>query len=159
MGSLHFANNVTSMAHRFSRWKPGVNRKTLLFWSALLWSGIGLMLVFKGAVLLIGIDERLALKGSTIALGVAAGSLKSFIILDKSARRGIHRILQFQDGTCLGAVYSTKTWLLVFAMMGFGIFLRNSSISAIVLCFIYFAIGWALLFSSRLAWRKWFSGI
>ncbi len=83
------------------------------------------------------------------------GSLKSRFILDKSARSGIARILQFRDGTCLGAVYSVRTWLLVLVMIFMGIEIRRSSISPFLIGFMYIAIGWALFYSSRFAWRVW----
>ena len=59
------------------------------------------------------------------------------------------------DGTCLGAVYSAKTWLLVLCMMAGGIILRNSTLPISVLSFLYITIGSALGLSSRLAWSSW----
>ena len=66
---------------------------------------------------------------------------------------GIERILRFSGTTCLGAVYSYKTWLLVVAMMAVGFLLRQSAIPKSVLVTLYVAIGWALVLSSRHAWR------
>jgi len=86
---------------------------------------------------------------------VIAGSLKSLFILDNSARKGVHRILELADGTCLGAVYSIKTWLLVLVMIGSGIVLRHSSLPKELLGGVYMTIGWALFFSSRHAWQAW----
>ncbi|MEK6200957.1 MAG: hypothetical protein N2A40_00845 [Desulfobulbaceae bacterium] len=85
---------------------------------------------------------------------VIAGTLKSFLILDKSARRGVHRILEMADGSCLGAVYSIKTWLLIMLMMGAGMLLRHSALPGELLGALYVAIGWALFFSSRHAWQQ-----
>jgi hypothetical protein len=65
--------------------------------------------------------------------------------------------LAFGDDTCLGAVYSVKTWLLVLAMAVMGALLRNSAVPGILLCFIFFAVGWSLLFSARIVWEAWFS--
>ena len=140
------------MLKRIARFKPAVRRNTLLFSSACLWTVIGLLLLVKGGYRWYHLPTHNFL---IIVAGIIVGSIKSLLILDKSARRGIDRILKFADGTCLGAVYSSKTWLLVLCMMSLGVILRNSSFPIWLLCFIYFTIGWALLFSSRLAWRAW----
>lgn len=119
--------------------------------SALMWTTIGLLLLAKGGYRLRQVPQgRLLLVGTAIAVG----SLKSRFILDSSARRAIDRLLLFQDGTCLGAVYSVKTWILVLCMMSMGVILR-SYLPVTLLCFLLLTIGWALLFSSRLAWRAW----
>ena len=143
------------MVKGLSRFKPGANRRAHLFLSAVLWTGIGLLLLAKGAFRLSQLDDW---QLSVVAIAALAGSLKAYFILDKSARLGIERILTFKDGTCLGAVYSVKTWILVLCMMGMGVILRNSSLPVSLLCFLYLTIGWALLSSSRLAWRAWLKG-
>lgn len=140
------------MRQSLQKFKPGARKKNILLLSAALWSVIGLMLITKGLYRLFQISEGQFL---IVLSAVLIGSLKSFVILDKSAQRGISRIEDMKDGTCLGAVYSKKTWLLVAGMMCMGFFLRNSSIPQSFLCFIYITIGWALLFSSRFAWLKW----
>jgi hypothetical protein len=140
------------MAKGIARFKPAVQRNTLLCASAWLWTCIGLLLLIKGSYRWYIAPNH---QPFIIVAGLIVGSGKSFLVLDKAAKRGIERILKFADGTCLGAVYSSKTWILVLCMMGLGVILRNSSLPVQLLCFIYFTIGWALLFSSRLAWREW----
>jgi len=140
------------MKKRLSRFKPGVPTRTHLLLSAVLWTTIGLLLLAKGAFRLTQVADWQPLVAGGAIL---AGSLKAYFILDKSARRGINRILAFKDGTCLGAVYSVKTWILVLCMMGMGVILRSSSIPLVYLSFLYLTIGWALLLSSRLAWSAW----
>ena len=141
------------MAQGLSRFKPGVSTRTHLLLSAVLWTIIGILLITKGIY-------RLSLLGQwqpflVVLPALVIGTLKAFLILDKSARRGIERIATFKDGTCLGAVYSIKTWILVLCMMGMGVILRNSSLPVTLLGFLYITIGWALLVSSRLAWKAW----
>jgi hypothetical protein len=140
------------MLKGIARFKPAVRRNTLLLLSACLWTVIGLLLLAKGGYRWYQSPGHHPL---IIAGGILAGSVKSFWILDRTARRGVERILNFADGTCLGAVYSSKTWLLVLSMMSLGVILRNSSFPVQLLCFIYFTIGWALLYSSRFAWKEW----
>lgn len=93
--------------------------------------------------------------GFYFLIAMLLGTLKSLFILDKSAKKSIDRIQLLADGSCLGAVYSIKTWLLVLAMMSMGFVLRNSGISITILGTLYVTIGWALLFSSRFAWGIW----
>ncbi|MGB3223632.1 MAG: hypothetical protein WBB23_12590 [Desulforhopalus sp.] len=145
------------MAKGLSRLKPGVNKRTHLFLSAILWTGVGLMLIAKGGFRLSYLEvwDRQAL---IIFLALLAGSFKAYFILDKSAGRVINRILNFKDGTCLGAVYSVKTWILVLCMMGMGVILRNSALPVNLISLLYLTIGWALLLSSRLVWKVWLTG-
>lgn len=134
-----------------SRLKPGVNRGVHLFAAPLLWTVVGAYLLVRGWDWIgPGKDRWLVL------LAFALGTVKSLLILDKTARRSLSRIIRFRDGTCLGAVYSWKTWLLVFLMMGSGILLRRYFTPGAVIGTIYAAVGWALLYSSRLGWREWF---
>ena len=145
---------VLSMRKGLSRFKPGATTHTHLLMSAVLWTFIGLLLLTKGVFRLSQLADWQLL---IVVAAILTGSLKAYFILDKSARRGINRILTFKDGTCLGAVYSYKTWILVLCMMGLGVMLRSSSLPISVLSFLYLTIGWALLVSSRLAWRAWLS--
>jgi hypothetical protein len=82
------------------------------------------------------------------------GTLKSLFILDKVARRSLDRIIHFHD-TCLGAVYSWKTWLLVLLMMAAGIAVRGLTQPGPCIGAFYSAIGWSLCLSSRFGWRAW----
>jgi hypothetical protein len=147
-----FGIGGVEMRKGIARFKPAVQRNTLLLLSACLWTIIGLLLLVKGGYRWYQLPEHHFV---IIVSGIFFGTVKSFWILDKSARRGVDRILNFADGTCLGAVYSSKTWLLVLCMISLGVILRNSSFPVQLLCFFYLTIGWALLFSSRLAWREW----
>ncbi len=140
------------MQRGLARFKPAVRKNTLLLSSACLWTVIGLLLLVKGGYRWYQLPEHHPL---IIAAGFLAGGVKSFWVLDETARRGVERIQKFADGTCLGAVYSSKTWILVLCMMSLGVILQNSSFPVQLLCFFYFTIGWALLFSSRFAWQEW----
>lgn len=133
-----------------SGFKPGVNRSVHLFIAPLLWTAIGCMLMIRGWAWL-GSTSRLWL----LVVAVAFGSLKSLVILDTTARHSIQRIVAFKDGTCIGAVYSWKTWLLVALMMATGIAIRKLTEPGLVVGTIYVAVGWALVFSSRLGWLAW----
>lgn len=135
-----------------SHLKPAAKTKTLLLLSAALWSGIGFMLLSKGLYRLGAVPDY---KMVVFLTGAAAGFIKARLMIDRAARRGVERIENLEDGTCLGAVYSLKTWLLVLCMMGMGGILRNSGLPMALLSFIYLTIGVALLTASRHAWAAW----
>lgn len=138
------------MHNLLHRLKPGASRNVHLFSAALLWSLVGAGLLLRGAFWLFD-----AAAAGFLVIAVIAGSMKSLFILDKSARKGIDRILRLDDGSCLGAVYSKGTWLLVAAMMGAGYLMRHSPLPLALAGVAYAAMGWSLLFSSRLAWQAW----
>ncbi len=94
-----------------------------------------------------------------VLLALVLGTAKSVLVLDRAARRTGQRIRQFSDSTCIGALYSWKTWLLVGLMMGFGITMRRLTHPGMVIGTLYVAIGWALLFSSRHGWLQWLQWI
>jgi hypothetical protein len=131
--------------------KPGVSRKVHLFAAPFLWTAIGGLLMFRGWGWLDPGRGRMLL----LVAGIL-GTLKSFVILDKTARRSLQRIILLKDGTCLGAVYSWKTWLLVLLMMATGIVIRTVTQPGPIIGTLYCSIGWALCFSSRLGWYQWF---
>ena len=119
----------------------------------MLWSIVGLVLVTKGIRWLLAADMvYLALPALVL------GCIKSRLVLERSVEKNIERILHLQDGTCLGAVYSKATWLLVLLMIGMGVLLRNSTIPRPILGVVYIMIGWALIWASRKGWRAWLKG-
>lgn len=85
---------------------------------------------------------------------VAVGTAKALLMLDNAARKNILRLSEKDDGDCLGGVYSAKMWGLVAVMMIMGWVLRHSGLPSEVVGMLYVAIGWALLFSSRLVWQR-----
>lgn len=141
------------MWSKLVRFKPGVPRHVHLLAAAMLWSIVGLVLVTKGIRWLLAADMvYLALPALVL------GCIKSRLVLERSVEKNIERILHLQDGTCLGAVYSKATWLLVLLMIGMGVLLRNSTIPRPILGVVYIMIGWALIWASRKGWRAWLKG-
>ncbi len=130
--------------------KPAVSRKSLIFTAAIFWTGIGCLLLFRGA--------RVLLLGNfyvTLLLAVVLGSLKGRFIFERSAGKNIERILDKKDSICLGAVFSYKAWGLIILMIIMGRFLRSSSLPPQLYGFLVSAVGWGLLWSSRIFWRGW----
>jgi hypothetical protein len=137
-----------------TRFKPGVPQRVHLLLAALLWTGIGTVLMMRGTWWLVD-------SGWTWLFlpALALGTLKSLFILDRTAKRSLDRILRLADGTCLGAVYSFKTWMVVVLMVGSGYALRHSTLPKSLLGVAYVTIGWALFMSSRHAWLSWHHGV
>lgn len=94
-----------------------------------------------------------------VLLGLLLGTVKSLLVLDKTAKKSLQRIMELDDNTCIGAVYSWKTWLLVALMMTFGITMRRLTDPGMVIGTLYMAIGWALFLSSRHGWIQWLQWI
>lgn len=132
------------------RLKPGVSRSVHLFAAPLIWTAVGIMLMERGLGWM-GLHVTLRL----LLIALLVGTAKSLTVLDRAAKKGLWRIMGFSDRTCIGAVYPWKTWLLVVLMMAFGIALRRLAHPGVFLGAIYFAIGWALLLSSRHGWAQW----
>ena len=153
MGLSFFLRGVLLVTGNLKRFKPGADKRVHLLLSGFLWTAVGLFLLLRGGRWLVEAGEIWL-----ILPALFLGSGKSLLILDKVAENGVRRILQFGDNTCLGAVYSFRTWLLVLAMMGSGFFLRQTPLPRTLLGCAYAAIGWSLFLSSRQAWRAWLKG-
>ena len=130
--------------------KPGVNRKVHLFAAAFLWTVVGTFLIYRGWSWL-----NPVVNAWFVPLAIILGTGKSLLVLDRTAKRGVERISTLRDGTCLGAVYSWKTWILVVVMIASGILLRTFFEPGKYIGTLYCAIGWALLLSSRFSWVEW----
>lgn len=92
-----------------------------------------------------------------VVAGLVLGTIKSFFVLDKVAHKASNRILLLDDGACLGAMYSWKSWMLIGVMIITGIVLRHVGHPGMIIGTLYCAIGWALCFSSRVGWKKWYN--
>ena len=133
----------------FRKFKPGVSLRTHHIVASSIWSAVGIMLLTRGSSYLYEAGNLWFL-----VLGIIIGTFKSLFILDKSARKNLSRLSKKKDGACLGGVYSFKMWLMILAMIIMGKLLRSSGLPAEFIGVFYAAIGWALLFSSRLLWEN-----
>jgi len=129
--------------------KPAVSSKNMLLVAALFWSGVGLMLMGRGWCL--------AARSSYLPplLAVLVGTMKSFLILDRAARRNIDRVYLLPERSCIGAVYSWRMWGLVLLMIVLGRLLRMSPVAPVLVGSLLLAVGWGLFLSSRLIWLEW----
>jgi hypothetical protein len=133
--------------------KPAASVRVHLLLAALMWSAVGVALLVVGAIW--GWRVPHAAARWLLAAAVAAGVVKSRLILDRAARRIAARIESRGDGRCVGGFLSPASWLLVAAMAGTGRLLRSGLLSHHLVGLLYTAVGAALLISSRLLWRRW----
>jgi len=136
------------------RWKPRAAGRTQLLLAGALWTIVGSLLLFFGA--------RWSFEafgsgpgGLAVAVGIVAGLFKGRFVLDKAAARIADRIESRGDGRCAGGFLSWRSWLLVALMSGAGRLLRGGLLPHAVVGPLYAAIGAGLLFSSRIAWKRW----
>lgn len=132
-----------------SRLKPAAAIKTQLVVAALLWSAIGIFLVVRGLLLFEVVTPW------PLVVAVAVGLVKSRLVLDRTARKNLARILARQEGSCIGGVYSWRMWGFIVLMMLLGRLLRASGLAGWIVGMVYVAVGSALFRSSRLLWRQW----
>lgn len=129
------------------KFKPGIPVHGHLLVAALIWSVVGTFLMLNG-FLLVGTVGKYWL----VLLAICLGTAKALLILDRVAHKNILRLQGFDDGACVGSVYSWRTWLMVLMMILLGRFLRTTLLPGSVIGFIYLAVGWGLLMASRLMW-------
>ncbi len=134
---------------RFAKYKPGISVRTHLLIAALIWSLVGVLLLVRGYIWVAATGRQWLLLPA-----VVLGTLKSLLVLDRVARKNIVRINGFKNVTCIGAVYSYKTWGLIALMIVMGRLARLSAAPKVFVGILYMAIGWALFLASRLIWRE-----
>lgn len=133
--------------------KPAAPARLHLLTAALAWTVVGGTLLFFG--IRWATAGRLTHVALLLALAAAAGTLKSYFMLDRVAGRIVDRIRRQGDGRCIGGFLSPSSWFFVGAMVGFGRLLRASPLSHAAVGLIYTAVGTALLLSARSFWLAW----
>ena len=135
------------------RHKPSAPVSTHLMSACLLWGIVGAGLLGVGSWWLAA-DAPPRLVPWFAAGALAAGWLKSRLVLDPVAHKVVRRIADRGDGRCLGGFLSLRTWALVVVMMVAGRALRATVVGWAV-GVLSVAIGTALLLSCRLSWLAW----
>lgn len=133
--------------------KPRGSARSQLFLAEMMWTVVGSMLLGLG---LLWIVRRYHGPGWAYAAPfLVLGVVKALLILDRVARRTIHRIRTRGDDHCVGGFFSPASWGLILGMMLLGQVLRASPVPRADVGFLYVAVGSALLISSRMLWREW----
>ncbi len=125
--------------------------QTLLLLAALTWLVVGVSLVLKGG-------QILAWAPGWLAAAFAVGTVKTFLILDKIARRNVQRLNGYSAPIFVGRMFATRTWVIIGLMIVLGRLLRLPVVAPELSGFFSLAVGWGLLAASRLSWQAWFKG-
>jgi len=140
-------------SRRLARFIPQAGVRIQLVLAALMWLIGASILLVRG----LGYVHDRYWHAWALAAGLAIGVVKSKALLEGVARRAVARIHLRGTGQLLG-FFSLRSWLLIGAMMGGGIILRNifvhpGVIGAGILGAIYIGVGTALLLADRVFWR------
>jgi len=142
------------MRDLLNTYKPGGSARVHLFLAALMWTVVGLGLLFFGGRWVMAGRSPYALW--LLATAMAAGLLKAWFVLDRVAGWMIERIRIRGDGRCIGGFLSVRSWMFVALMMAGGRLLRGGLLPAVVVGFVYVAVGAGLLVASRRLWGVWY---
>ena len=135
------------------RFKPAATARTHLMVAASVWTLVGSLLAFFGIRWLLADGRGYAFALAPVA--VVVGLAKGHYVLPRTSTRVTDRIRVRGDGRCIGGFLSVRMWLLVAGMVLLGRLLRGGLLPLGVVGLVYLAIGTALVFGSRRAWRLW----
>ncbi len=133
--------------------KPTAGARSQLFLAEMMWTVVGSVLLGLGLHWVVGRYQGLG--WAYAAPFLLLGLVKSRFVLDRVARRTIHRIRTRGDDHCVGGFFSPVSWALIVGMMILGQVLRASPLPRADVGFLYVTVGSALLLSSRVLWKEW----
>ncbi|NOX63065.1 MAG: hypothetical protein GXP42_14150 [Chloroflexi bacterium] len=128
------------------RLKPMVSRHWLFALAGVMWSAVGLMLIWRAINWLAAMPLSW---GVSIGLsGAGLGLLAYYFMFTKTAARNIRRLYALPDRVCIFAFNSPKGYAVIVFMIALGVALRHSSLPRWLLAVLYAAMGGALLLAS-----------
>lgn len=131
-----------------TRFYPAISRQRLYTIAALLWAGVGLMLISRGLAWLL---PFCGLKAWLLALaGIILGVIGHAGPFSTLARKNIARIRSKPVKSCIFGFQAIKSYLLLLLMILLGLTLRHSRIDPQYLAVVYLGVGTALALSSLL---------
>ena len=139
----------------FSRFKPAVPKRLLLFVAAGVWTFAGFMLLFKGSKMVDSTYRYLWLEYLSALLG---GLLFYWKMFSKLSLKHTLRILRLnEDYPCLFSFFNFRSYLVMALMITMGIILRKTGwVKPVYLSFLYLTMSVPLLLSSI---RFYYTGI
>ncbi|PIE56195.1 MAG: hypothetical protein CSA34_05665 [Desulfobulbus propionicus] len=129
--------------------RSGATGSAYLLVTPVLWTIAGLILTLRGG-------HWAAVTGVywPLLVGLFLGTIKSRLIMDRVARRELRRVSTLQGDLSLDLIFPWRTRILIILMIAIGVLVRHL-IHGPYIGILYGAIGWALLYSSRLGWSMW----
>ena len=132
-----------------------VSRRQHLQHAALLWILVGTMLGIRGMIWLLADAHMHRLLVVIIPIAAVLGIIKGARLLSKSALQVAARIHALDERTAFWQLFSPSTYLLIIAMMGFGITCRLAGAHwhfMGIIGILYLVVGIALITGSRTYW-------
>ncbi|MBT4483879.1 MAG: hypothetical protein HOC71_09405 [Candidatus Latescibacteria bacterium] len=128
------------------KYKPAVDKNTLLLLAGSVWAGIGIMLLRYSWLWLNAYQGE----GSVLfaATGTAAALLIHYFGFKRIADSNVGRILPMEGKKCMFSFITWKSYLIATFMVVMGVALRHSPIPKHYLSICYTGIGLALILSS-----------
>jgi hypothetical protein len=135
--------------------KPEVDRKWLIMLSALMWSGVGVLLNWIASKWFGKFENW------QMIIALTAGPLSGMIIavfgFGNLAKKNLNRILDYPAKVCLFAFQRWQMYFLIVFMMSLGIYMRSTNfIPKFLLASVYIGIGTALFLSSFVYYKSFF---
>jgi len=126
--------------------KPQVSRHWLFALAGVMWTGVGVMLIWRAWTWLSQMDA-IWFWGILLSGGIIAISFYYFMFT-KTVRKNILRICGLPDPVGILAFNSPKGYVLIVFMIGLGIALRHSPLDRRILAVVYVGMGGALFLAS-----------
>ena len=127
-------------------YKPNASRPLLFLTAGLLWTLVGLWLLYLAAMWLQAseVESWHSYTGLGTALGIAA----YLVVFRRIAKRNIERLKGLPEKSCFFAFQAWHSYLVIVFMISLGLVLRHSTIPRHWLAVVYLTIGGALLGAS-----------
>jgi len=126
--------------------KPLVSRHWLLALAGVMWTGVGVMLMWRAWIWLSAMEPAWMI-GITLA-GVLIAISFYYFMFTKTVAKNILRLCGLPDPVSILAFNSPKGYILIIFMIGMGIALRHSPLDRRILALVYAGMGGALFLAS-----------
>jgi len=128
------------------KYKPAVDKRTLLLLAGFMWIGVGIMLLCFSYSWLHSFKSSHSFVFTGI--GIAAALMIHHFGFLKIVDKNLRRILPMEGKKCLFSFMTWKSYMIVVVMVMMGVLLRHSLIPKPYLSILYTGIGLALILSS-----------
>jgi hypothetical protein len=131
---------------RMEKMRPLVSRHWLFALAGVMWSAVGIMLIWRAWIWLSAMEPAWAI-GIVVAGAVIAFAFYYFMFT-KTVAKNIRRMCGLPDPVGLLAFNTPKGYVLIIFMIGLGITLRHSPLDRRLLALVYVGMGGALFLAS-----------
>ncbi len=139
-----------------TNFKPGINRKWLIMISGVMWSGVGIFLIWVASKWFHEFHSWQSILALTV--GPIIGLTITYFGFRKLAKKNADRILDYPEKVCAFAFQRWQMYILIIVMMSMGIFMRSAGfIPKFLLAPVYIGIGSALFLSSFVYYKRFFN--